>query len=108
MLSSHVFYMRNNQSMKGAVVVTFSQNEEDVIFQMDIDSHISLAEQAGKISLVLVLFLWMRFGGQFPSEILLLPHSVRGSCQLLLSIRDRSTIGVLFVFYIFPMCTARQ
>ena len=31
-----------------AVVVTLRQNEADVKFQMDIDSHISLTEQAGK------------------------------------------------------------
>ncbi len=42
---------RNNQSLKGAVVVTLCQNEADVKCQMDIDSHISLTEQAGKIRL---------------------------------------------------------
>ncbi len=40
-----------------------------------------------------LLVLWMRFGGQFPWEIWLQPHSDRGSCQLLLSIPDR--IGVI-------------
>ena len=32
----------------------------------------------------LLLGLWMRFGSQFPWKILVLPHSGRGSCQLLL------------------------
>ncbi len=43
--------MHNNQSLKGAVVVTLCQNEADVKFQMDIDSHISFTEQTGKIRL---------------------------------------------------------
>ena len=38
-----------NQSLKAAVLVTLCQNEADVKFQMDIDSHISFTEQAGKI-----------------------------------------------------------
>ncbi len=60
----------NNQSVKGAVVVTLWQNETDVKFQMDIYSHTQKIKkkqyllQAGKI----------RYGGQFPCEILLLPH----------------------------------
>ncbi len=41
---------RNNQSLKGAVVVNLRQSEADVKCQMDIDSHISLTEQARKIS----------------------------------------------------------
>ena len=40
-----------SQLLKGAVVVTLCQNEADVKCQMDIDSHISLIEQAGKIRL---------------------------------------------------------
>ncbi len=40
-----------SQTYKGAVVVTLCQNEADVKFQMDIDSHISITEQAGKIGL---------------------------------------------------------
>ena len=31
--------VRNNQSMKGTVVVVLCQNEADVKFQMDIDHH---------------------------------------------------------------------
>ena len=40
---------RLSQLLKGAVVVTLCQNEADVKCQMDIDSSISLTEQAGKI-----------------------------------------------------------
>ncbi len=40
-----------SQLLKGAVVVTLYQNEADVKCQMDIDSSISLTEQAGKIRL---------------------------------------------------------
>ncbi len=43
---------RNNQSLKGAVIVTLCQKEADVKFQMDIESHVSLTEQAGKIRLM--------------------------------------------------------
>ncbi len=32
-----MFDMHNNQSLKGAVVVTLCQNEAEVKFQMDID-----------------------------------------------------------------------
>ena len=45
-------YHRLSQLLKGAVVVTLCQNEAEVKCQMDIDSHISLTEQAGKIRLV--------------------------------------------------------
>ena len=79
--------MHLSQLLKGAVVVTLRQNEAEVKCQMDIDSHISLTEQAGKIRFSL-LGLWMKWGGQFSLEIVLLPHSVRGSCQLLLSRTD--------------------
>ena len=41
----------NNQSLKGAVVVTLCQNEADVKFQMEIDSHISLTEQGVGVNL---------------------------------------------------------
>ncbi len=54
--------------------MTLCQNEAEVKCQMDIDSHISLTEQAGKIN----------FGGQFPWKILVLPHFGGASCQLLL------------------------
>ncbi len=40
---------RNYHSLKGAVVVTLCQNEADVKCQLDIDSHTSLTEQAGKV-----------------------------------------------------------
>ncbi len=43
---------RLSQLLKGAVVVTLCQNEAEVKCQMDIYSHISLTEQAGKISLI--------------------------------------------------------
>ncbi len=43
--------MRLSQLLKGAVVVTLCQNEAEVKCQLDIDSHISLTEQAGKIRL---------------------------------------------------------
>ena len=52
------FIERNNQSLKGAFVVTLCQNETDVKCQMDIDSHISLTEQAGKIRLTELTHLW--------------------------------------------------
>ena len=39
---------RNNQSLKGAVVMTHCQSEAEVKFQMDIDHQISLTEQKGK------------------------------------------------------------
>ena len=42
----------NNQSLKGAVVVTFCQNEAKVKFQMDIDQLISLTEKAGAMTLI--------------------------------------------------------
>ncbi len=70
---------RLSQLLKGAVVVNLCQNEADVKCQMDIDSHISLTEQAGKIRLT-------ELTHQF--EILHLPHSGIGSCQLLLSMTD--------------------
>ena len=35
-----VLVVRNNQSLKGPIVVTHCQNEADVKIQMDIDSHI--------------------------------------------------------------------
>ena len=38
--------------LKGAVVVTLCQNEADVNFQMDIDHHISITEQAGNMRLI--------------------------------------------------------
>ncbi len=41
----------------------------------------------------LLLGLWMKWGGQFSLEIVLLPHFVRGSCQLLLSRTD--TFGMI-------------
>ncbi len=63
--------------------MTLCQNEADVKCQMDIDSSISLTEQAGKIRLT-ELGLRMRFGGQFPWTFLVLPHCGRGLCQLLL------------------------
>ncbi len=44
-------HFRLSQLLKGAVVVTLCQNEAEVKCQMDIDSHISLTEQAGKIRL---------------------------------------------------------
>ncbi len=72
--------LRLSQLLKGAVVVILWQNEADVKCQMDIDTHISLTEQAGKIRLTKL----MRSGGQFPWKFLVLPHSGRGSCQLLL------------------------
>ena len=48
---SYIYVMRLSQLLKGAVVVTLCQNEAEVKCQMDIDSHISLTEQAGKIRL---------------------------------------------------------
>ncbi len=54
---------RLSQLLKGAVVVTLCQNEADVKCQMDI---------------------W----GKSPLEIILLPHFVRGSRQLLLYMTD--------------------
>ena len=36
----------------------------------------------------------MNFGGKFPWKFVVLPHSGEGSCQLLLSIPDRS--GLIF------------
>ena len=38
-----------SQILKGAVVVTLSQNEADVKFQMDIDQQISPTKQAGLV-----------------------------------------------------------
>ncbi len=49
-----------SQILKGAVVVTRCQNEADVKCQMDIDSQISLTEQA--ISLIAPAFLQVRSG----------------------------------------------
>ena len=77
---------RNYQSLKGAVAVTLCQNEADVKCQMDIDSQISLTEQARKIRQM------QNFKWTLTTTALLLPHSSRGSRQLLLSIPDRSGI----------------
>ena len=49
---------RLSQLLKGAVVVTLCQNEADVKCQMDIDSHISLTEQAGKNQGGLIFPAW--------------------------------------------------
>ncbi len=79
--------VRLSQLLKGAVVVTLCQNEADVKCQMDIDSSISLTEQAGKIR------LWMNFGGQFPWRFLVLPHFGGASCQLLLYRTDTFVVA---------------
>ncbi len=64
---------RNNQSLKGAVVVTLCKNEADVKFPMEIDR-----------------VPHRKFNTLFPLEIILLPHSGRGSRQLLLLITETS------------------
>ncbi len=74
---------RNNQSLKGAVVVTLCQNEADVKWFP--------IREKGPI----------RFGGQFPLEIILLPHSDRGLRKLLLSIPERS-VWALRVLSVCP------
>ncbi len=50
--SSLFVWMRNNQSLKGAVVATHCQNEAELKFSMEIDHQISLTEEAGKIRLI--------------------------------------------------------
>ncbi len=80
-------FIRLSQVLKGAVGAILCQNEADVKCQMDIDSSISLTEQAGRIRFSL-LGLWMRFGGQFPWTFLVVPHSGRALCQLLLWMTD--------------------
>ncbi len=95
---------RLSQLLKGAVVVTFCQNEAEVKCQMDIDFHISLTEQVQSVWFSL-LGLWMNFGGQFPWKFLVLPHSGRGSCQLLLYRTDTFVLGTVnSVMYSFLPC----
>ncbi len=57
---------RNNQSLKGAVVVTLCQNDTDVKCQMDIDFHISLTEQAGRIRLTHSSKFLLKAQGKYP------------------------------------------
>ncbi len=59
-------WFRFCQVLKGAVGATLCQNEAELKFSME------------------MLGLWMSFGGQFPAKILVLPHSGRGTSQLLL------------------------
>ena len=47
------FFLRNNQSLKEAVVVTHCQNEAEVKIQMEFDHHISPTEKAGAMRLIL-------------------------------------------------------
>ncbi len=61
-----------NQSLKGAVGVTLRSIISNVVST--------------------------RFGGQFPWKFLVLPHSGRGSCQLLLSIPERSIFSKTIKF----------
>ncbi len=67
-VSLHECY-RNNQSLNGAVVVTLCKNEAEVKFQMEFDHHMRCGafsnDQLGEC-------------GQFPCEILLLPHLAEG------------------------------
>ena len=75
---------RNNQSLKGAVVMVLCQNEAEVKFPMEIDHN-----QCSQFVVTLTTSdPQMRCGGQLPWEILLLSHSDRGLRQLLLSIPD--------------------
>ena len=80
----------NNQSLKGAVVVTLCKNEADVKCQMDIDSSISLTEQVRSVSLIFPACSEVEIWGKFSLEIILLPHFGRGLCQLLLLIPETS------------------
>ena len=59
------------------------QNEADVKFQMDIDSHFPACS---KLRLVPVFSILV------PDPFILLPHSGRGPCQLLLLIPETSII----------------
>ena len=59
-LSPTLTVPRNNQSLKGAVVVVLCQNEAEVKCQMDIYQHISLREKAGAMRLIV---LRMKSGG---------------------------------------------
>ncbi len=80
--------IRNNQSLKGAVVVTLCQNEAEVEFQMDNHHHISPTKCRGHETdpgKTTTSYVWVRC----PFVILLLPHSGRASLLLLIS--DRSS-----------------
>ncbi len=58
MFACPVPLLRLSQLLEGAVVVTLCQNEAYVKCQMDIDSSISLTEQAGKIRLIELTHQW--------------------------------------------------
>ena len=92
------------QVLKGAVGSTVGQNEAEVKFHLEIDHHISSTVQSVWSSL---LVLWVRCGSQCPFEMLHLPHSGRGSQQLLLSMTHycvRHFIRSTFL----PKCTTKK
>ncbi len=93
---NRVGVIRLSQLLKGAVVVTLCQNEKDVKCQMNIDSSISLTEQAGKIRLIFPACSEDEIWGKSPLEIVLLPHFRRGLRQLLLSRTDTFDLKHLF------------
>ncbi len=81
----------NHQSLKGAVGATLCQNEAEVSFPMErviMDINGNLLSLCGNLisPACSVDEIWWKF----PLEMILLPHSGRGSRQLLLSIPERS------------------
>ena len=81
---------RKYQSLKGAVGAILCQNEEELKISKEIDHQISSTDKAGKIRLIFPACSVSEIWWKFPLEIILLPHSDRGSCQLLLSIPERN------------------
>ncbi len=84
-----------SQVLKRAAGATLSQNEAELKISMEIHHQMSSTDQAGKIRLAELIindisaaFSVDEIFWKFPLEIILLPHSVRGSCQLLLSRTD--------------------
>ena len=81
---------RNNQSLKGAVVVTHCQNEAELKFSMEIDHHTSSTEKSVGYVLISPACSVDEILRKFPLEIIPLPQSGRGSRQMLLSIPETS------------------
>ena len=82
------------QVLKGAVGTTLRENEAELKISMEIDHQNSSIDQTGKIRLVSSVSLVFpvcsvnEIWWKFPLEIILLPHSGRGSRLLLLSRTD--------------------
>ncbi len=89
------------QVLKGAVVVTLCQNEADVKCQMDIDSSISLTEQAGKIRL-LVLCWNLVLNSHWKLYFCLILTEARANCSF-----QGLILSIHFWQYTHPMGSCR-